>query len=124
VTEISQLIGRYVACWNEPDPAARRKVIDETWSPAGVYRNASTEYEGRDGIEQAVTEAYDAFSSNGFAFEVASIQINHDAIRYQWLMVPRAGDEPDSIGTHVAVVDGDGRLVSDYQFIDTAPSSA
>ena len=37
-------------------------------------------------------------------------------------MVPAGGGEPDSIGTHVAIVGADGRLVSDYQFIDKPPS--
>jgi hypothetical protein len=39
-------------------------------------------------------------------------------------MVPRDGGEPDSIGTHVATVGADGRLLSDHQFIDKAPSAA
>jgi hypothetical protein len=99
-------------------------VIEEVWSADGVHRNAGTEFEGLDRIEQAVTEAHDAFVSNGFVFRVAEIQTNHDAVRYRWEMVPRDGGEPDSIGTHVATVGPDGRLVSDYQFIDKPPSAA
>ena len=39
-------------------------------------------------------------------------------------MVPAGGGEPDSIGTHVAIVGADGRLVSDHQFIDKPPSAS
>jgi len=34
----------------------------------------------------------------------------------------RDGIEPDSIGTHVAMLGADGRVVSDHQFIDKPPS--
>lgn len=43
-------------------------------------------------------------------------------VRYRWEMVPAAGGEPDSIGTHVAMLGDDGRLISDHQFIDKPPS--
>lgn len=118
------MIDKYVASWNEPDPAERRRVIDDIWSPDGVYMNATTEFRGPNGIEQAVTQAYDAFTANGYRFRVASVQTNHDAVRYQWEMVPAAGGEPDSIGTHVAVLGKEGRLISDHQFIDKPPSGA
>jgi nuclear transport factor 2 (NTF2) superfamily protein len=116
------MIDRYVASWNEPDPTERRQVIDDIWSRDGVYRNASTAFEGRDRIEQAVTAAYDAFTANGYRFKVTSVQTNHDAVRFQWKMVPAAGGEPDSIGTHVAMLGKEGRLISDHQFIDKPPS--
>jgi hypothetical protein len=118
------MIHRYVASWNEPDPTERRHVIDDIWSRDGVYRNATTAFAGHDGIEQAVTAAYDAFGANGYRFQVASVQTNHDAVRYQWEMVPAAGGEPDSIGTHVAMLGKEGRLISDHQFIDKPPSGA
>ena len=124
MSDINTTIEKFVSSWNNPDPAARRQVIDEIWSEDGVYRNVRAEYPGRDGIEQAVTNAYDAFTANGFVFRLASVDTNHDAVRYRWEMVPSAGGEPDSIGTHVAMLGSDGRLVSDHQFIDKPPSGS
>jgi nuclear transport factor 2 (NTF2) superfamily protein len=121
--DIDALIRKYVASWNEEDAAARRRVIDEVWAADGVYRNASTEFAGQSGIAEAVSEAYEAFTTNGYMFRVATIDTNHDAVRYRWEMVPAAGGDPDSIGTHVAMLDMDGRLISDHQFIDKAPSA-
>jgi nuclear transport factor 2 (NTF2) superfamily protein len=121
--DIDAMIEKYVASWNEEDSAARRRVIDEIWAADGVYRNASTEFTGRNGIEDAVSEAYEAFTANGYVFRVASIDTNHDAVRYRWEMVPAAGGDPDSIGTHMATLGTGGRLVSDHQFIDKAPSA-
>jgi nuclear transport factor 2 (NTF2) superfamily protein len=113
---IDEMIRSYVASWNESDPAKRNLTIETTWSPDGIYRNATTEFEGHDGIAQAVGAAHDAFVSNGFVFTLANVDTNHDAVRYRWEMLPAGGGEPDSIGTH-------GRLVSDHQFIDKAPSA-
>jgi nuclear transport factor 2 (NTF2) superfamily protein len=123
MTNIEQTIEKYVASWNERDPAARHRVVAEIWEPDGVYRNASTEFEGHGRIDEAVTAAYDAFTANGYTFKVASIDQNHDAVRYRWEMVPAAGGAPDSIGTHVAMIGPDGRFLSDHQFIDKAPSA-
>jgi hypothetical protein len=122
MTNINAVIEQFVTSWNEPDATARRQVIDDIWSSDGIYRNASDEYHGRGGIAEAVTNAYNAFGSNGFVFRLASIDTNHDAVRYRWEMVPAAGGEPNSIGTHVAMLGTDGRLVSDHQFIDKPPS--
>lgn len=122
MTDIDTMIERYVASWNEKDPAVRRAIIDAIWADDGIYRNKRTEFKGHDGIEEAVTQAHDTFTANGFLFRLASVDTNHDAVRYQWEMVPAAGGEADSIGTHVAMVGMDGRLVSDYQFIDKPPS--
>jgi hypothetical protein len=119
---IDEMIRSYVASWNDNDAAKRDLTIEKTWSPDGIYRNATAEFEGYDGIARAVAAAHDAFVSNGFVFTLAKLDTNHDAVRYTWEMVPATGGEPDSVGTHVAVVGGDGRLISDHQFIDQPPS--
>jgi nuclear transport factor 2 (NTF2) superfamily protein len=124
MASIDEMIRSYVASWNEGDPARRDVTIEETWSPDGIYRNATAEFEGYDGIARAVTAAHDAFVANGFVFTLANVDTNHDAVRYRWEMLPVSGGAPDSIGTHVAVVGTDGRLVSDHQFIDKAPSTS
>jgi hypothetical protein len=54
---------------------------------------------------------------------VASLDQNHNAVRYRWEMIPTTGGEPDSIGTHVAMLGADGCLLSDHQFIDQPPSA-
>lgn len=122
MSDIEELVKKYVACWHEPDPADRRKTIAEVWAETGVYRNAGAEFHGHEGVYDAVTEAYEAFVKNGYEFRVAKVDTNHDAVRYQWVMTAAAGGEPASIGTHVATTGADGRFVRDYQFVDKAPS--
>lgn len=123
MNDIEATIKSWVASWNEPDPAVRRRVIEATWAPDGIYRNATSEFTGYQGVADAVTAAHQAFSANGYSFRVVRIDRNHDAVRYRWEMVPASGGDADSIGTHVAMVGTDGRFVNDHQFIDKAPSA-
>src|SRR5438105_396242 len=73
MSNIDAMIEKYVGSWNEKDPAVRRRVIDEIWALDGVYRNAATEFRGRAGLEDAVTQAYEAFTANGFMFKLATV---------------------------------------------------
>ena len=123
MTDSETLVQRFVHTWHEPDPQARRRAIAEIWAEDCVYRNAHAEFHGREGIEEAVSAAHEAYVMNDYVFNVAQVNTNHDAIRYVWKMVPAAGGEPASIGTHVVLVDADGRMVNDHQFIDVAPPS-
>lgn len=117
------LVEKYVATWSQPDPEIRRKNIADIWSEDAVYKNATTEYVGRAGIEVAVTEAYDMFVTKGYVIKVAAVDTNHEAVRYTWEMFPPGGTEPEAIGTQVVVLDTDGRMVRDHQFLDKAPAA-
>ena len=43
---VSDLVSRYLETWNETDPAARRKAIDELWAPDGVYTDPISDGRG------------------------------------------------------------------------------
>jgi hypothetical protein len=34
---VTELAARYLETWNETEPAARRKAIDELWAEDGAY---------------------------------------------------------------------------------------
>ncbi|MYS81516.1 nuclear transport factor 2 family protein [Embleya scabrispora] len=118
MSEIEAIVEKYVATWAEPDAEIRRKNIAELWAENCVYSNTATVYRGRDGIEEAVTEAYENFVPKGFGFRVARVDATQEAVRYQWEVVPAAGGEPTMTGTQVVIFDADGRMVRDHQFID------
>ncbi|MEE4599336.1 nuclear transport factor 2 family protein [Streptomyces sp. DSM 41524] len=123
LSNIDDFVERYVAVWNEGDPALRRKGVSEIWADDAVYANQGAEFRGHAGIEAAVTEAYEQFVKNGeYVFKTAKVDENHEAVRFTWDMVPTAGGEPASIGTQLFLVGEDGRIVHDYQFIDKMPS--
>lgn len=122
MTDHENLVRRHIANVNEPDAAKRAATIAELWATDAVYRNADQEFHGRNGIEDAITQAHEAFVAPGYTFEVTKVDINHDAVRYVWEMRPAAGGDVASIGTHVATI-ADGRIASDHQFIDMAPAA-
>ncbi|GAA3075525.1 hypothetical protein GCM10020000_70900 [Streptomyces olivoverticillatus] len=88
-----------------------------------MYANQGAEFSGHKEIESAVVEAYEQFVKNGdFVFTVAQVDVNHDAVRFTWDMVPPYGGEAASIGTQFFTLGEDGRIVRDYQFIDKVPA--
>ncbi|MBF6060283.1 nuclear transport factor 2 family protein [Nocardia terpenica] len=122
MSTIADFVERYTAVWNETDPRLRSKQIRELWEPDGHYANASVEYRGHERIAAAVTEAHDDFVANGFEFTVHAYQTNHDAVRITWHMVPAGGGEVLAVGTEFIVVNADGAIVTDYQFMDVDPT--
>ncbi|WP_034087449.1 nuclear transport factor 2 family protein [Streptacidiphilus albus] len=122
MTTIEETVQKYVASWSEPDPEIRRATVAELWSPDALYKNATTEYPGLKGIEEAVQEVWDLFTSKGFTVSVGRVDANHEAVRYTWeLYAPGADTEPVALGTQVVTLDAAGRMVRDYQFVDKAP---
>ena len=41
-----------------------------------------------------------------------------DVVKFNWEMVPSGGGEPAGVGLEVLVLDDDGRIRMDYQFIE------
>jgi hypothetical protein len=54
---MDDVIARYLACWNETDPAVRRKLIAETWAEDASYIDPLAEARGRDAIDAIIAAA-------------------------------------------------------------------
>lgn len=119
--KIEAAVAKYVASWGEPDPAIRRQAILELWSPEAVYKNAIAEFRGYKGIEEAVAEAWEMFMSKGFTTKVSRVDTHHDAVRYTWELYAPGQEEPVALGTQLTILDGSGRMLHDFQFVDKAP---
>jgi hypothetical protein len=130
------LANRYVAVWNEPDADARRKAIEELWTEDGVHLleppeeivkrateigvTAHLEARGHDELVRRVTRAYDEFVAPGqYEFvphgEPATLR---DLVKLRWAMVPAGGGEALAIGIDLLLLAPDGRILTDYQFIE------
>ncbi|MFI5692897.1 hypothetical protein ACIA58_13715 [Kribbella sp. NPDC051586] len=130
------LATRYVAVWNEADADARRKAIEELWADDGVHLleppeeivkrateigvTATLEARGHAELERRVTRAYDEFVAPGqYEFvphgEVAELS---DMVKLRWAMVPAGGGEALAIGIDLLLLAPDGRIRTDYQFIE------
>jgi hypothetical protein len=132
-TELAQ---RYAAVWNEPDPERRREAIAALWSddalvllqpPSemieaadGLGVAASLRVRGHAELERRITLAYEQFvAAGGNVFRARpDAQRLDDVVKFGWEMVPADGDEVLGGGLELVVLDRDGRIATDYQFID------
>ncbi|MDT4983487.1 MAG: hypothetical protein QOF95_977 [Pseudonocardiales bacterium] len=117
---MNDLIERYLACWNETEPAARRKLIDDLWAEEASYIDPMAEAHGRDAIDATIAAVQGQFPGLVFT-PVGSVDAHHRQARFTWGLGP-AGVEPIVIGFDVAVTDGDGRLTTVLGFLDRVPS--
>ena len=136
--DVKQCADRYVAQWNEPDPATRRALIRELWAPDGIqvlvdppqairYAAAALafpvpplEVRGHDALNARVTRAYEMFVAPGeHVFEAADepVLLLPDLLSLRWLMLSTHTGETVGGGLDILSIDGDGLLRTDHQFI-------
>ncbi len=117
---MNDVIDRYLACWNETDPAARRKLIDEVRADDARYIDPLAEAHGRDEIDATIAAAQRQFP--GFVFALAGpVYAHHRQARFTWGLGPE-GAEPLVIGFDVAVTDHDSKIVDVLGFLDKVPA--
>jgi hypothetical protein len=116
---MNDVIGRYLDCWNETDPAARRKLIDAVWAADASYIDPLAEAHGRDAIDATIDAVQRQFP--GFVFALAGpVDAHHRQARFTWGLGP-AGAEPLVVGFDVAVTDEEGRIATVLGFLDKVP---
>ncbi len=117
---MTELIDRYLACWNETDEAARRALVSQVWAEDATYVDPLAEARGRDEIDATIAAVQGQF--DGFVFSpIGTPDSHHQQTRFTWGLGP-AGGEPLVVGFDVAVTDADGRLVTVLGFLDKVPS--
>ncbi|MFC5826517.1 hypothetical protein [Nonomuraea insulae] len=136
--DVKQWADRYVAQWNEPDPARRSALIRELWAPDGIQvlvdppqaiRDAAAalaipapplEVRGYDALNARVSRAYEMFVASGeHVFEAAeeALLLLPNVLGIRWSMVSTSTGETVGGGLDILSLDGDGRLHTDHQFI-------
>ena len=135
-TSRDDLVGRYVALWNEPDPDTRRVTIRELWSSDGSHvlvnppeaiRDAAKaldvpasalEVHGYEALEARVTRAYEMFLAPGnYVFKAGDTvsPLPGDVVVFTWEMVSTSAVA--GAGTEVVGLDPDGRIRTDHQYV-------
>jgi hypothetical protein len=115
--QVQQLVERYVAVWNETDPAARRRAIEQLWTPDGEHYVKTTEVRGHDALERRIRDSHDKnVARGGNRFRAAcNIQELRDVVTFNWEMI--RDDRVLATGLEFLVLDPHGRIQRDYQFI-------
>ena len=115
MTQITDTVERYIACWNEPDPERRRALVARTWSEDGTYVDPLMNGAGTDEIAAMIGAAQQQFP--GHRFELAfGPDAHNDRVRFAWRLV--GADGPVAAGVDFATVADDGRLGAVTGFLE------
>lgn len=117
---MSDLIERYLSCWNETDPAARRALLEQHWNEHASYVDPLAEARGLAAVDATIAAVQAQFP--GFVFTPAGpVDAHHRQARFTWNLGPSAV-EPPIVGFDVVVLDEDDRIESVFGFLDKVPS--
>ncbi|WP_042421721.1 nuclear transport factor 2 family protein [Streptacidiphilus anmyonensis] len=119
-TTLQDLADRYIAAWNETDPAARRHLVDASWAEDARYTDPLVAAEGRDAVDAMLGAVQAQFP--GLVFRLGGpVDAHHDIARFTWELGP-AGGEALVVGFDVLVADADGRIAQVHGFLDKVPA--
>ena len=118
--DANELVERYVAIWNESDEAARRAGVVQLWADGGAHFTSQSESRGYDEIAARITRNFDRFVSAGdYRFRsLNNICAHHGTVKFNWAMMPSNGGMAELVGFDFFVLDEEGKIQSDYQFIE------
>jgi SnoaL-like domain len=116
---MTDVITRYLACWNETDPAARRKLVDDAWAADARYTDPMADAHGREAVDATIAAVQGQFP--GFVFTQAGpVDAHHQQARFTWGLGPDGG-EPLIVGFDVLVTDAAGQIATVLGFLDKVP---
>jgi len=119
--DAKELVERYVAVWNEADPAARRDRIRSLWAPDGTTCHRLLEARGHAAIEARVTGSWEKWLREGnYIFRPNKVARHHNAVKFDWVMVTVPGGDVAAPGLSFLLLDPQGCIQADYQFNPTA----
>lgn len=113
---------RYIASWNEVDPAARRHLVDSLWTEEASYVDPMMKADGQDGIAALIGGVHTQFPGHKFALD-GKVDGHGAFVRFSWSLGPADGSVI-ARGTDFAAVAADGRLVQVTGFLDQVPGAA
>ena len=61
MSNVNDVVVRYLAAWNEHDPRQRRDLVAKVWTEDGIYVDRVREGRGHDGIDAMIATAQEQF---------------------------------------------------------------
>jgi SnoaL-like domain len=122
VSDVTTIVDTYFAMWNETDPAARSKYIEQAWASDARYLDPLLEADGHDGLSQMVDGVHAQFPGHRFR-RLSGVDVHHDRVRFAWDLVAPDGAVTVA-GIDVGELTDDGRLRSITGFFGEPPAEA
>jgi hypothetical protein len=66
MTDITTTVDRYLAMWNEEDPARRAELIEQAWAKDGRYSDPVQEAEGHEALSAMVEGIHSHYPGQRF----------------------------------------------------------
>ena len=120
MSNVTELIDRYIATWNETDAERRRDLVARTWTEDSSYVDPLMRAEGRTGIEAMICGVQAQFPGCEFR-RTSGVDALNDRIRFGWELKPEGGPALAG-GIDFGVIAG-GYLQAIVGFLDYAPTS-
>jgi hypothetical protein len=123
MTDITTVVDRYFAIWNESDPDLRAELIAGTFTEDAAYAGPMIDGAGHEGIASLADQLLEHLGGHQFN-RTGEIDAHHGAVRYAWEIVPAPGQPPLAAGVDFGIVGTDGRFQSVTTFLDLVPEGA
>jgi hypothetical protein len=120
MTDMNDIVRRYVALWNEADAERRRAMIAELFAPDAAQFTPTKQVHGHGEMEQRVILSHEKWvrDERRMFLPLGEPSGHNDIIRMRWQMVHQDGGPATSVGTDVLLLDAQGRIRTDWQFVD------
>ncbi len=83
MSNVNELVVRYIGIWNERDAKRRRELITKTWTEDGTYLDAHRHGAGHEGIDAMIGQAQEQFP--GYQLRLVSgIETHNGYVRFSW----------------------------------------
>jgi uncharacterized protein len=117
-SNLTDLAMRYAAVWNEYDSAQRRNQIAALWAKDAVHYVQAREERGHVALEARVIEAHEKWVVQaGYLFKfVGTVAGLHNSVKFNWVMMPKAGGDAVSAGLNVVLLNEEGHILVDYMY--------
>lgn len=116
MNNVTDLIDRYIAAWNETDAERRRDLIAQTWTETASYIDPLMQAEGRAGIDAMIQGVQERFPGHRFR-RTGEVDAYQDRVRFSWELGPEGGAAVAG-GTDFGVVAAGDRLQAVTGFLD------
>ncbi|HTW34986.1 MAG TPA: hypothetical protein VMD53_10245 [Rhizomicrobium sp.] len=116
----NEFVERYVAVWNEPDESVRRARVAELWARDGAHFTNASEARGHEAIAETIARIFDRYvGGSGFNFRALNgVDAHHSTVKFYWALMPAGGGMARAVISNFLVLDDEGRIRADYEFIE------
>jgi len=107
--DTTELIDRYCAVWNEPDAAARARMLDAVWAQGATYTDPTIHADGAQALLGHIAGMHER-RPGAKVLRTSAVDLHHGLARFAW----RASGADGTLlveGIDVAFISADGKRI-------------